>query len=216
MSRVPVLNDDASSRHLPSKDDGAPGSAQWSNLLGLTRRQLLTGGSALVGLAALRKGVGVSGRAVAATPGRFVVGRVVQVVSRIALRFRPTAGTGIVLAHLLPSIRKTGLGDTSRLEVGEEIVAEGEWTKGGFYIDNLLPMCRSVEARVVRRQGMLLDTSAGKILLTSATRPQDSYAGRGVSLTSVGAGSAVAVLGRMDPKTHYLVASRISDMSRRP
>lgn len=216
MSQVHVPDENASSRDCVPVHDVVKLSAQESHERGLTRRHLLIGGSTLVGLVALGNGLAPPARAAEATPTRLFVGKVVRVVSRTLLRLQRVGGTRVTLAQLAPSKEGRPFVDAAHLEVGEEIVAEGDWANGQFYADMLVPMCRAVEARVVERQDHVLVTESGKVLLTSATQPDDSYAGRALSPDRVGAGSVIAVMGRMDPRTGYLVASRISDTTRLP
>jgi hypothetical protein len=101
----------------------------------------------------------------------------------------------------------------SAFMTGDEVVVLGELQDKTFVAVGIAPMFRTVDARVLSRKGLLLNTSKGKILLTADTVPKRWVAGERQAearpLAEIKAGDEIRAAGLFNHRSQILSANGI-------
>ena len=171
---------------------------------GLTRRQLLLGAGAAVGLGALVP-ASASNRA-AVEPGAWVTGIVQSVEPPNVLRILGLEGSGETVIELSKGATLGRDGEASSLAVfepGDEVYAEGKWGEGVFVATELSVLWQEIAGRIESVKGALLTTAAGSLLLRDNTRVSDARGASSSARPKVG--DYVVATGPVD-KSGTLVA----------
>jgi hypothetical protein len=141
-----------------------------------------------------------------------LIGVVERIDSPRVLNVHSRAGPGVIRfsddatffrGH---SKRVTGL---AAFMPGDEVVAEGEWVADGFAATSLLSTYRFVEGRIVRRQGMRLETTDATIQLIPDTKILQDHGFISKPLAQVGVGDEIVADVWRDPSTGQFLALRL-------
>ncbi|HEY6780402.1 MAG TPA: hypothetical protein VI111_05565 [Thermoleophilaceae bacterium] len=112
------------------------------------------------------------------------------------------------------NVNREGPVPLSAYSPGEEVVVLGNQRGDHFEAVGVAAMFRSKEATLYSREGPLLHTSDGEIMLTPNTRPRGGlWAGKFTearALAELKAGDRIIVVGLLNQKTGVMAASSIS------
>lgn len=126
-----------------------------------------------------------------------------------------SADSGSVEIELASHARidREGPAPLSAYRPGDEVVVLGAPQDGTFIAVGIAPMFRTIKATVASREGPLLRTNNGKVLLTSRTVPKGWVKGErrvtALPLTDLKAGSEIKVMGLVNQKSRVMSASVI-------
>jgi len=181
---------------------------------GLTRRQWLKGtsGAVLAGYVALSRDLS-SAAPLAGDQEEVAAGVVERIEPPNILKIRGFREGPVSISFSDDAAFWRGhSGRVAGLDVfilGDEVVAEGQWTASGFAATTLMSMYRLIEGRVVHRKDNRLQTTGGIVQLTSDTVLLDGDGFVDKTLDGLAVGDDIVAEVWRDPSTRDLVALRI-------
>lgn len=116
-------------------------------------------------------------------------------------------------------ISRDGPASLSAYSSGDEVVMLGEQQDNTFVAVGIAPLFQVVDATIFSREGSLLTTNHGEILLTPSTRPERWIVGERPAevrpLAKLKAGDEIRVMGLVNQKSQMMSASRIGVLTYR-
>lgn len=174
------------------------------------RRFLMAGaGLAVVGVspaearAAMSEDPGLCGRVVEVMPDGL---RIARIDTGESLRVEGAPGVVVL---------RDGRGQVTDFLPGEKVVVHGERRSDGVFVATAIDVIYDLaeSASVISRNGDVLSTDAGDVVLDALTAPR-SYVGGAMDVvaepvSTIGPGDAINVLARWDPDSGRLLARSI-------
>lgn len=175
----------------------------------ITRKGLFLGlSAAAVGVAGVN---GAAGGASSSDSPEVVEGAIEEIFP--PSRLHVMDGDKLVEVVLTPNahVARDRVSALADFEVGDDVVAEGQWKGRTFLAKSLTNVYLPFRAPVVSTGADFVETTAGRVRFIPETRLQ-----RGTSLSAVSpkqytAGQQFHALGRRDPKSGELIALRVAD-----
>lgn len=175
----------------------------------LSRRSFLKGSITATAAA----GVAVAPHATSAVASTETAETVVEgdvvAVNGAVVKVRAVTGEVIVDTSAATEISRNGAASLSSFEVADEVCASGDWDGDVFRATLFSLMYRFMEGTVTARTKSRLDTTAGRMILTSGTRRDDAPGMQAKEPAELQPDDYVAATGWIHPRSKEFLVLRI-------